>query len=409
MKRILINATKKHKLQIAIVNKTKLCNFEVENLNYTRTKSNIYKGKITRIEPSLEAVFVDYGSFKNGFLPLKSISHEYFCKNIGQTNYNILNVLRKGQEFIVQINKEENGNKGALLTTFISLVGSYVVFFPNNSKILGISKKIEGRDRISLKKKLYLLNIPYGMGVIIRTASIGKSIDVLQLDLEYQLKRWNKIKEMSLSHLSPHLICQEDNIIFRTFRDYLSKNIDEILIDNAILLNSIYRYILLLGKNDYKNKVKLYTGLSSLFNYYQIDSQINSIFQRNITLPSGGSIVIDITEALTAIDINSFRSTNGINSEETAFNTNLEAANEISRQLRLRDVGGLIVIDFIDMSILKHRKFLIDYFRNIIQKDRAHIKIGTISKFGLLEMSRQGLNSPIKQFHNNICSRCSKI
>ncbi|XBC44934.1 MAG: Rne/Rng family ribonuclease [Buchnera aphidicola (Schlechtendalia chinensis)] len=410
MKKMLINITKKSRSRIALIENQKLYNFDVEDVNHKRKKSSVYKGKIIHIVPSLEAVFVDYGTCKNGFLPFREISCEYFFnKNITKNRYNIKNVLKKGQECIVQVNKEERGNKCALLTTFISLAGSYIVLFPKNPGFLGISRKISGKYRNSIKKTLLLLKVPIEMGIIFRTASLGKSVEILQIDLMCQLQNWKKIKEAYQSNCSPCLIYQENNIIFRALRDYLYHDIQEVIVDDSKFLVCIYQYISLLGKSNFRDRIKLYTGTSSLFSYYQIESQINSIFQRNIILPSGGSITIDTLEALTAIDINSFRSNKGLDIEETALSTNLEAANEISRQLRLRDLGGLIVIDFIDMTAPLHKRLVINHFRKILKNDRARIQIGTISKFGLLEMSRQRLNSSMNKINRNFCSKCNRF
>jgi len=407
---MLINATQLEELRIAFVDGQKLYDLNIGSLNNEQKKSNIYKGKVIRIEPSLEAAFIDYGSYKHGFLPFKEISNEYFSnKNINTMHYNIKDILKKGQECIVQINKEERKSKGATLTTFISLAGSYLILMPNSPGIEGISRKIAGEARRNLKKLLLLLNVPDGMGLIVRTAGIGQSIQTLQLDLNFHLKCWNRIKKQAKINSAPFLIHQEGNIIIRALRDYLCKDIGEILIDNLTILNCVYQYISFLRRFDFKNKIKLYTGDSSLFSHYQIESQIDSIFQRQVKLPSGGSIVIDTVEALTAIDINSSRSTQGIDAEETALSTNLEAVDEISRQLRLRDLGGLIVIDFIDMMISDNKKLVLRRLRNIIRQDRARINIGSISKFGLLEMSRQRLNSSIGESNYYVCPQCNGI
>lgn len=408
MKRMLINATQEEELRVALVDGQRLYDLDIEIISYQQKKSNIYKGKVIKIEPSLAAAFVDYGTEKHGFLPLKEISCKYF-NNINIKNndqFNIQNVLKEGQELIVQIEKEERGNKGASLTTFISLAGSYLVLMPNNPGTEGISRRIEGSDRMELKDILSSLDFPDSMGLIIRTAGLGKSIKELQWDLKFRIKHWNTIQKKAKSKSAPFLIYQESNVVVRAFRDYLSNDISEILIDNPKILKLAHKHIKFLGRLDFSNKIKLYQGTIPLFTYYQIESQINSAFQREVRLLAGGSITIDNTEALTAIDINSSRSTKGINIEETAFNTNLEAVDEIARQLRLRDVGGLIVIDFIDMSCLKHQQTVEYKLRNTVRQDRARIQMSHISKFGLLEMSRQRLNSSLGDSSYHLCPRC---
>ncbi|HMI76798.1 MAG TPA: ribonuclease E [Buchnera sp. (in: enterobacteria)] len=408
MKRMLINATQQEELRVALVDGQRLYDLDIETLGHEQKKSNIYKGKITRIEPSLEAVFVDYGSHKHGFLPLKEISQDYFIKlHIDSAKLNIKEVLKEGQEIIVQIEKEERGSKGAALTTFISLAGSYLVLMPNNPRSGGISRRIVGVEREALKTLLSLLEVPANMGLIIRTAGVGKSLDDLKWDLHFRLKHWYNIKALAKKNNAPFLIHQESNVIVRAFRDYLRQDIGEILIDNPKILELAHNHITLLGRPDFSSKIKLYTGDIPLFSHYQIESQINSAFQREVRLPSGGSIVIDTTEALTAIDINSSRSTKGMDIEETAFNTNLEAVDEITRQLRLRDLGGLIVIDFIDMLSTRNQKLIESRLRDLVHQDRARIQIGTISKFGLLEMSRQRLSPSLGESNYHICPRCS--
>ncbi|MCR3755117.1 MAG: ribonuclease E [Candidatus Westeberhardia cardiocondylae] len=410
MKKILINVNKKKEFRIAFIDGKKLYDLNIEKFNHKHKKSNIYKGIITRIEQSLEAVFVNYGVNKNGFLPFKEISNEYISlEDYLYNKKNIKNILYKGQEIIVQINKEETGNKGALLTTFISLAGSYIVLMPNNPNAGGISKKITKNERTTLKETLSYLKIPAGMSVIIRTASLGKSITELQSDLYFRLKNWEIIKKLSINCKAPSLIHKESNIIVRIFRDNLNNDISEILIDNIKILNLAKKYIIFLGRSDFSNKIKFYNGEMSIFQYYQIESQIASIFQRKVKLPSGSYIVIDTTEALTAIDINSAKSTKGLDIEETALKTNLEAVNEIARQIRLRNLSGLIVIDFIDMSIIKHTRKVENYFREAIKQDRAKIKIGKISNFGLLELSRQRINSSLKEIGNYTCHTCNGI
>jgi ribonuclease E len=408
MKRMLINATQQEELRVALVDGQKLYDLDIESPGHEQKKANIYKGRITRIEPSLEAAFVDYGAERHGFLPLKEIAREYFPNNYASHGRpNIKDVLREGQEVIVQVDKEERGNKGAALTTFISLAGSYLVLMPNNPRAGGISRRIEGDDRTELKEALSSLDLPDGMGLIVRTAGVGKSAESLQWDLSFRLKHWEAIKKAAEGRPAPFLIHQESNVIVRAFRDYLRPDIGEILIDNPKILDLAKEHISALGRPDFSSKIKLYTGEIPLFSHYQIESQIESAFQREVRLPSGGSIVIDSTEALTAIDINSARATRGGDIEETAFNTNLEAADEIARQLRLRDLGGLIVIDFIDMTPVRHQREVENRLRDAVRQDRARIQIGRISRFGLLEMSRQRLSPSLGESTHHVCPRCS--
>jgi len=405
---MLINATQQEELRVALVDGQRLYDLDIESPGHEQKKANIYKGKITRIEPSLEAAFVDYGAERHGFLPLKEIAREYFPANYNSHGRpNIKDVLREGQEVIVQIDKEERGNKGAALTTFISLAGSYLVLMPNNPRAGGISRRIEGDDRTELKEALASLELPDGMGLIVRTAGVGKSAEALQWDLSFRLKHWEAIQKAAESRPAPFLIHQESNVIVRAFRDYLRQDIGEILIDNPKVLELARQHIAALGRPDFTSKIKLYTGEIPLFSHYQIESQIESAFQREVRLPSGGSIVIDTTEALTAIDINSARATRGGDIEETAFNTNLEAADEIARQLRLRDLGGLIVIDFIDMTPVRHQRAVENRLREAVRQDRARIQISHISRFGLLEMSRQRLSPSLGESSHHVCPRCS--
>ena len=408
MKRMLINATQQEELRVALVDGQRLYDLDIESPGHEQKKANIYKGKITRIEPSLEAAFVDYGAERHGFLPLKEIAREYFPSNYNSHGRpNIKDVLREGQEVIVQIDKEERGNKGAALTTFISLAGSYLVLMPNNPRAGGISRRIEGDDRTELKEALASLELPDGMGLIVRTAGVGKSAEALQWDLSFRMKHWEAIQKAAESRPAPFLIHQESNVIVRAFRDYLRQDIGEILIDNPKVMEMARQHITALGRPDFSSKIKLYTGEIPLFSHYQIESQIESAFQREVRLPSGGSIVIDSTEALTAIDINSARATRGGDIEETAFNTNLEAADEIARQLRLRDLGGLIVIDFIDMTPVRHQRAVENRLREAVRQDRARIQISHISRFGLLEMSRQRLSPSLGESSHHVCPRCS--
>ncbi|CUX96300.1 Ribonuclease E [Candidatus Gullanella endobia] len=408
MKRMLINATQQEELRLALVDGQRLYDLNIESPWREQKKSNIYKGKIARIEPSLEAAFVNYSADRHGFLPLKEISREYFPSQYStHSKPNIKDVLREGQEVIVQVDKEERGNKGAALTTFISLAGSYLVLMPNNPRAGGISRRIEGDDRTELKETLSSLELPDGMGLIVRTAGVGKSVDALQWDLTFRLKHWQAIKKAAEGRPAPFLIHQESNVIVRAFRDYLRPDIGEILIDNPKVLDLAKEHIASLGRPDFTNKIKSYSGEVPLFSHYQIESQIESAFQREVRLPSGGSIIIDTTEALTAIDINSARSTRCGDIEETAFNTNLEAADEIARQLRLRDLGGLIVIDFIDMTTSRHQREVENCLRELVRQDRARIQIGRISRFGLLEVSRQRLSPSLCESSHHVCPRCS--
>ena len=406
MKRMLINATQKEELRVALVDGQRLFDLDIESPGHEQKKANIYKGKITRVEPSLEAAFVDYGAERHGFLPLKEIAREYFPANyVYQGRPNIRDIISEGQEVIVQVNKEERGNKGAALTTFVSLAGSYLVIMPNNPRAGGISRRIEGDERLELKDALSSLDVPEGVGLIVRTAGVGKSPEELQWDLKVLLHHWEAIKQASQSRPAPFLIHQESDVIVRAIRDYLRRDIGEILIDSPKVYEKAKAHIKLV-RPDFINRVKLYQGEVPLFSHYQIESQIESAFQREVRLPSGGSIVIDATEALTAIDINSARSTRGGDIEETALNTNLEAADEIARQLRLRDLGGLIVIDFIDMTPVRHQREVENRIRDAVRQDRARIQISRISRFGLLEMSRQRLSPSLGESSHHVCPRC---
>ena len=406
MKRMLINATQKEELRVALVDGQRLFDLDIESPGHEQKKANIYKGKITRVEPSLEAAFVDYGAERHGFLPLKEIAREYFPADyVFQGRPNIRDILSEGQEVIVQVNKEERGNKGAALTTFVSLAGSYLVIMPNNPRAGGISRRIEGDERTELKEALSSLDVPEDVGLIVRTAGVGKSPEELQWDLKVLLHHWEAIKQASQSRPAPFLIHQESDVIVRAIRDYLRRDIGEILIDSPKVFEKAKEHIKLV-RPDFINRVKLYQGEVPLFSHYQIESQIESAFQREVRLPSGGSIVIDVTEALTAIDINSARSTRGGDIEETALNTNLEAADEIARQLRLRDLGGLVVIDFIDMTPVRHQREVENRIRDAVRQDRARIQISRISRFGLLEMSRQRLSPSLGESSHHICPRC---
>ena len=407
MKRMLINATQKEELRVALVDGQRLFDLDIESPGHESKKANIYKGRITRIEPSLEAAFVDYGAERHGFLPLKEIAREYFPEGYTyQGRPSIKEVLTEGQEVIVQVEKEERGSKGAALTTFISLAGSYLVLMPNNPRAGGISRRIEGDERTQLKAALSTLELPQGMGLIVRTAGVGKSAEELEWDLNVLLNHWAAIKQASDSNAAPFLIHQESNVIVRAIRDYLRRDIGEILIDSNTIFERAQAHIQLV-RPDFISRVKKYDGEVPLFSHYQIESQIESAFQREVRLPSGGSIVIDPTEALTSIDINSARATKGGDIEETALNTNLEAADEIARQLRLRDLGGLVVIDFIDMTPVRHQREVESRLRDAVRLDRARVQIGRISRFGLLEMSRQRLSPSLAEASHHICPRCT--
>ena len=403
---MLINATQSEELRVALVDGQQLYDLDIESPGHEQKKANIYKGKITRVEPSLEAAFVDYGAERHGFLPLKEIAKDYFPEGyVFQGRPNIKEVVSEGQEVIVQIDKEERGNKGAALTTFISLAGSYLVLMPNNPRAGGISRRIEGDERTELKAALAQLDVPQGMGLIVRTAGVGKDAEELKWDLNVLQHHWNAIKEAADSKPAPFLIHQESNVIARAIRDYLRRDVGEILIDHARIYDEAKLHIGLV-RPDFVERVKQYKSEVPLFTHYQIESQIESAFQREVRLPSGGSIVIDPTEALTSIDINSSRATKGGDIEETALNTNLEAADEIARQLRLRDLGGLVVIDFIDMTPAKHQREVENRLRDAVQHDRARVQLGRISRFGLMEMSRQRLRPSLEESAANLCPRC---
>lgn len=405
MKRMLINATQPEELRVALVDGQRLYDLDIESGAREQKKANIYKGKITRVEPSLEAAFVDFGSDRHGFLPLKEISREYFSKQ-PEGRVNIKEVLREGQEVIVQVDKEERGNKGAALTTFISLAGRYLVLMPNNPRAGGISRRIEGEERNDLREAINSLNVPADMGMIVRTAGLGRSAEELQWDLDYLLQLWGAIKGASDERASPFLIYQESNVIIRAIRDYLRQDIGEVLIDSETVKEEALNFISQVMPQ-YASKVKLYEDTVPLFNRFQIESQIETAFEREVKLPSGGSIVIDHTEALVSVDINSSRATKGADIEETALQTNLEAAEEIARQLRLRDIGGLIVIDFIDMSPAKNQRAVEERVKESLEADRARVQVGRISRFGLLEMSRQRLRPSLGETSGIVCPRCN--
>ncbi|WP_404360069.1 Rne/Rng family ribonuclease [Methylotuvimicrobium sp. KM1] len=409
MKRMLINATQPEELRVALVDGQKLYDFDIEVPSKEQKKSNIYKGIITRIEPSLEAAFVNYGSEKHGFLPFKEIAPNFRQRAEGDTSEggraSIKDQIKEGQEIVVQIEKEERGNKGAALTTYISLAGTYLVLMPNNPKAGGISRRIEGDTRNELREVMTALEIPDTMGLIVRTAGCGKSAEELQWDLNYLLQLWEAIERSASEHSAPFLIFQESNVIIRALRDHLRGNIDEILIDKEEAFHLVQKFLKQVMPH-FLSKAKLYQDSVPLFSRYQIESQIEIAYGREVSLPSGGSIVIDHTEALTSIDINSARATKGSDIEETALNTNLEAADEIARQLRLRDLGGLFVIDFIDMMANKNQRAVENRLRDALKIDRARIQTSRISRFGLLEMSRQRLRPSLGESTQLICPRC---
>lgn len=407
MKRMLINATQQEELRVALVDGQRLYDLDIESSSREQKKANIYKGKITRVEPSLEAAFVEYGSERHGFLPLKEISREYFKKGTDKGGRpNIRDVITEGTEVIVQVDKEERGNKGAALTTFISLAGRYLVLMPNNPRAGGISRRIEGDDRKQLKEALDGVTIPPKTGAIVRTAGIGRTSEELQWDLDYLMTLWESITSAAEERRAPFLIYQESNVVIRAIRDYLRQDIGEVLIDKPEVYQEALNFVQQVMPS-YQNKIKLYDEPIPLFNRFQIESQIETAFQREVHLPSGGSIVIDPTEALVSIDINSARATRGSDIEETALQTNLEAADEISRQLRLRDIGGLIVIDFIDMTPIKNQREVENRMRDALKVDRARVQLGRISRFGLLEMSRQRLRPSLIESRGAVCPRCN--
>ena len=403
---MLINASHSEEVRVAMVDGQNLYDLDIENRTRQQIKSNIYKGKISRVEPSLEAAFVDYGVERHGFLPMKEISKIYFKKGSSPSSrLKIQEVISEGQEVIVQVEKEERGNKGAALTTYISLAGRYLVLMPNNPRAGGISRRIEGDDRTELREAMKGLSIPSGMGIIVRTAGVGRGTEELQWDCNYLLQLWKTINEESQKASAPHFLFQESNVIVRAIRDYLRQDVGEVIVDNeeAYALASAFIGTVM---PDFKSKVKYYNEEIPLFNRYQVEAQIETAFQREVKLASGGSIVIDVTEALVSIDINSSRATKGGDIEETAFSTNKQAAEEIARQLRLRDVGGLIVIDFIDMLNTKHQREIELKMRQALEIDRARVQVGKISRFGLLEMSRQRLRPSLEETMSRTCPRC---
>lgn len=408
MEKMLINAMQTEEVRVALIKNNQLFDLDIECPGEIKKKGNIYKAVVTRREPSLDAVFVEYGSKRQGFLPLKEIAPEYLSKNpesFGDDRPPITSLIREGQELLIQVDKEERGNKGAALTTFITLAGCYLVLMPNNPHSGGISRRIEGDERDELRETLNALDLPQDMGLIIRTAGVGKSQEELQDDLSMLCNQWESIKQAYNTELAPCLIHQEGDVIIRSIRDNLRKSISEIIIDDQISYIKAKQYIERV-KPEFLPNLKLYNNSVPLFNFYMIESQIETAYQRQVMLPSGGALVIDRTEALVSIDVNSAKATSGSDIETTALNTNLEAADEIARQLRLRDLGGLVVIDFIDMSSSKNQREVENRLKEALQADRARIQVGRISRFGLLEMSRQRLRLSLGESAQEVCPRC---
>jgi len=410
MKRMLFNATHPEEYRVAIVDGQRLLDLDIESSSSYLKKGNIYKAKITRVEPSLEAAFVDYGAERHGFLPMKEISRNYFNNYDGKTpmsKINIKDVIKEGQEIIVQVEKDERGNKGAALTTFISLAGRYMVLMPDNPKGGGISRRIEGQEREELRNAMREVETPDGHAVIVRTAGVGKSVEQLQWDLDYLVRLWDAIQGAGDDQQQkvPFLIFQETNLIVRSIRDHFKNDIAEIVIDDKDVFERATRFMNQVMPHN-SIKLKLYEDTVPLFSRYQVENQIESAFSREVTLASGGALVFDHTEALLSIDVNSARATKGADIEETALNTNLEAASEVARQLKIRDLGGLVVIDFIDMTISKNQRAVEKRLMDEMDSDRARVQIGKISRFGLLELSRQRLRSSISDANYKTCPRC---
>lgn len=406
MKRMLVNATQPEELRVAMVDGQKIYDLDIEVPSREQKKANIYKGRITRIEPSLEACFVDYGSERHGFLPLKEVSRVYFKPGTDLSGrINIRDVLSEGQEIVVQVDKEERGNKGAALTTFISLAGRFLVLMPNNPRAGGVSRRVEGDDRDELREAMAALQIPDGMGIIIRTAGVGRSVEELQWDMDYLVQVWQAIEKAATERSASFLIYQESNVIIRALRDYVRTDIGEILVDDDKMFHEAQAFMQQVMPQSL-SRLKYYDDRVPLFTRFQIESQIAAAFSREVRLPSGGALVIDHTEALVAIDVNSSRATKGGDIEETALRTNLEAADEVARQLRLRDLGGLIVIDFIDMTPQKNQREVEDRLRDALKMDRARVQVGRLSRFGLMEMSRQRLRPSLGESTQIVCPRC---
>jgi ribonuclease E len=405
---MLVNATQQEELRVAMVDGQKLYDLSIEIPSREQKKANIYKARISRVEPSLEAAFVDYGAQRHGFLPLKEISREYFRAQ-PQGRLNIRELVSEGQELLVQVEKEERGNKGAALTTFISLAGRFLVLMPNNPRAGGVSRRIEGEDRDQMREVMNQLKVPDSMGAIVRTAGVGRSAEELQWDVDNLKTQWEAIAEAGKARGAPFLVYQEGDAVTRALRDYLTDDIGEILVDDDSAFQKGLEYMQRFMPNDTQRRLKLYADDIPLFTRYQIESQIESAYAHKVQLPSGGSLVIDYTEALVSIDINSARATRGGDIETTAANTNLEAADEIARQLRIRDIGGLIVIDFIDMESTKNQRDVEERLREAMRMDRARIQIGRLSRFGLLEMSRQRLRPSLGESSHLVCPRCNGI
>ena len=406
MKRMLFNATQSEEIRVAIVNDSTIEDLDYERSTREQRKSNIYKGTITRVEPSLEAAFVDYGVNRHGFLPFKEIAKEFYSKKSRKKNLSISDVINEGQEVIVQVSKEERGNKGAALTTFLSLAGRYIVLMSNSPESGGISRRIEGDERTNFKEVLSQLKVKKGMSVIGRTAGIGASVEEIQWDLDYLTQLSEAIQGASVQQAAPFLIYQESNLVIRAIRDYFNTDIEEILIDNQDIYDQASQFMNHVMP-DYADRIQLYEDSTALFSKFKIENQIESAFLREVQLPSGGVIVIDHTEALVSVDVNSSRSTKGRDIENTAFNTNIEAAREVAKQLRLRDIGGLIVVDFIDMENPKHQREVEDCLRDALKNDKARIQTGRISRFGLMELSRQRLRPSIGETSNGECPKCN--
>ncbi|MEY3137589.1 MAG: hypothetical protein RL580_1321, partial [Pseudomonadota bacterium] len=409
MKRMLVNATQQEELRVALVDGQKLYDLSIELPSREQKKANVYKARIARIEPSLEACFIDYGAERHGFLPLKEISREYFLKQPSGGRINMREVLQEGQDIVVQVEKEERGNKGAALTTYISLAGRFLVLMPNNPRAGGVSRRIEGEDRDQMRDIMDALVIPQGMGAIVRTAGVGRAVEELQWDLDNLKIQWDEIVKAVLSRPAPFLVYRESDPVTRALRDYFSEDIGEVLVDEPNAHGIAAEYMQRFMPAEGGRRLKMYSDDIPLFTRYQIESQIESAYAHKVQLPSGGSIVIDYTEALVSIDINSARATRGGDIETTATNTNLEAADEIARQLRIRDIGGLIVIDFIDMEEGRNQRAVEDRLRDAMKADRARIQIGRLSRFGLLEMSRQRLRPSLSDSSHEVCPRCQGI
>ncbi|MEE9331779.1 MAG: Rne/Rng family ribonuclease, partial [Methylophilaceae bacterium] len=406
MKRMLFNATQSEELRVAIVDGQKLVDLDIEHTGKEQRKSNIYKGVITRIEPSLEAAFVDYGQERHGFLPFKEISRVHFTKKPeAGGKARIQDVIKEGQELIVQVDKDERGSKGAALTTYISLAGRYLVLMPNNPRGGGVSRRVEGEERDELRDTIAQLTMPKGMSIIARTAGIGRNAEELQWDLDYLLQLWTAVEDASTIQKGAFLIYQEGSLVIRAIRDYFSADIGEILIDTVDVHEQAIQFMNHVMPANV-SRVKLYEDETPLFSRFQIEHQIETAFSREVHLPSGGAIVIDHTEALVSIDVNSGRSIRGADIEQTALNTNLEAAEEVARQLRLRDLGGLVVIDFIDMEKQRNQREVENRTRDELHADRARIQTSKISRFGLLELSRQRLRPSLGEGNHGACPRC---